>query len=60
MADHALLLQLVQGRQGLVDHLLQSAFHTTLKLDVVDVDDVDVVDVQTFQTLVDALLGATG
>ena len=50
----------MQGGQGLVDHLLQSAFHAALKLDVVYIDDVDIVDVQTLQTLIDALLGPLG
>ena len=60
MLDHPLALQLVQSRQCLVDHLLQSTLHASLKLNVMNVDDVDVVDVQALQTLVDALLGTTG
>ena len=58
VAHDAFLLQLVQGGQGLVDHLLQSSLHASLKLDVVYINNINVVDVQTLQTLVDALLGA--
>ena len=57
---HTLTFQFVQGRQRLVDHLLQATLHAPLELDVVDVDDVDVVDVQALQALVDTLLGTSG
>ena len=60
MLHDTLFLQFVQGRQRLVDHLLQTTLHTSLKFDVMDVDDVDIVDVQAFQTLIHALLGTTG
>ena len=50
----------MQGRQCLVDYLLQTTFHASLELNVVDVDDVNVVNMQALQTLIDALLGALG
>ena len=60
MLHYTFLLQFVQGRQSLIDHLLQTTFHTTLEFDVVNVDDIDIVDVQTLQTLVNALFGTFG
>ena len=60
VTDDALLLQLNQHGQRLVDDLLQTTLHPRLELDVVNVDQVDVVHVQTFHTLIDALQGALG
>ena len=59
MFHHAFFLQLVEGRECLVDHLLQSSLQSSLKLDIVYVDDVDIVDMESFQTLVHTLLGTT-
>ena len=60
MPDDTLSFQFMQCGQGLVNHLLQSAFHTALELNVVNVDNVDIVDVQALQTLVDTLFGTFG
>ena len=60
MLHDAFTLQLMQGRQRLVNHLLQTAFHTSLELDVVDVDNVDIVNVQALQALINALFGTLG
>ena len=60
VTDYAFSLEFVQGGQCLVDHLLQSAFHAALELNVMYINNIDVVNVQTLQALVDALLGAAG
>ena len=55
MAHHALLLQLHQRRQRLVDNQLQPALAVALELDVVHVDQVDIVDVQALHALIHAV-----
>ena len=57
MTHHTFLSQFHEGRQCLVDNLLQTALHTSLKLNVVHVDEVDIVHIQAFHTLIDTLRG---
>ena len=57
MTHDALLLQFHECRQCLVHHLLQSALHRSLKLDVVYIDEVDIVDVEALHALVHTLCG---
>ena len=60
MPHDTLLAQFHEGRQGLVAHFLQPAFHTSLKLDVMHIDKVNIVYVQTLHTLIDTVCDASG
>ena len=60
MTNHTFLAQLHEGRQCLIDHLLQTTFQISLELHVMYVDDIDIVDMQTLKTLIHTLLGTLG
>ena len=54
VAHNAFIAQLHKCRQCLVDHLLQTARQSSLKLYVVHIDEVDIVDAQSLHALIDA------
>ena len=55
MLHYPFFAQRHQGRECLIDNLLQSTFTVGLELHIVHINQVDIVDVQTFHTLIHAV-----